>query len=54
MDQSAVYVTVNTTATTVLLTGLSLCEKYEVSVRGYTVAGPGPYSKPVVVEKLCK
>ena len=51
VDQSAVYVTFNTT---VLLTGLSLCEKYEVSVRGYTVAGPGPYSKPIVVEKLCK
>ena len=54
VDQSAVYVTFNTTATTVLLTGLSLCEKYEVSVRGFTLVGPGPYSKPIVVEKLCK
>ena len=54
VDQSEVYMTVNITATTVLLTGLSLCGKYELSVRGYTVAGPGPYSKPIVVEQLCK
>ena len=54
VDQSAVYVTFNTTSTSVLLTRLSLCENYEVSVRAYTVAGPGPYSKPIVLEKLCK
>ena len=54
VDQSAVYLTSNTTATSVLLTRLSQCGNYEVSVRAYTVAGPGPYSKPIVVEKLCK
>ena len=44
--------TFNTTSTSVLLTGLSSCSKYEVSVRGYTVVGPGPYSKPIVVQTL--
>ena len=40
----------NTTKTSELLTGFWMCAKYEVSVRGYTVAGPGPYSKAIVVQ----
>ena len=46
--------TINTTTTYVIVTGLSLCAKYEVSVRGYTVVGPGPYSNPVMVQTLGK
>ncbi|XP_022800122.1 protein sidekick-1-like [Stylophora pistillata] len=42
--------TMNTTKSRVLLTVFWMCAKYEVSVRGYTVAGPGPYSKAVVVQ----
>ncbi|XP_066015596.1 protein sidekick-1-like isoform X3 [Pocillopora verrucosa] len=44
--------TINTTTTYVIVTGLSLCAKYEVSVRGYTAEGPGPYSNPVMVQTL--
>ena len=40
----------NTTKTSVLLTGFWMCAKYEVSVRGYTVAGPGPYSRAIVAQ----
>ena len=40
----------NTTKSSVLLTGFWMCAKYEVSVRGYTVAGPGPYSKAIVAQ----
>lgn len=40
----------NTTKSSVLLTGLWMCAKYDVSVRGYTVAGPGPFSKAIVVQ----
>ena len=40
----------NTTKTSVLLTGFWMCAKYEVPVRGYTVAGPGPYGKAIVVQ----
>ncbi|PFX16979.1 Receptor-type tyrosine-protein phosphatase F [Stylophora pistillata] len=50
--QSGYYSTINATTTYVLLTGLSLCAKYEVYVRGYTTAGPGPYSIPVMVQTL--
>ena len=50
--QSDLYSTFNSTTTDVFLTGLSLCSKYEVTVRGYTVAGPGPYSKPIVAQTL--
>ena len=46
--------TINTTTTYVIVTGLSLCAKYEVSVRGYTAEGPGPYSNPVMVQTLGK
>ena len=46
--------TFNTTSTYVIVTGLSLCAKYEVSVRGYTTVGPGPYSNPVMVQTLGK
>ena len=52
--QSDLYSTFNSTTTDVFLTGFSLCSKHEVTVRGYTVAGPGPYSKPTVVQTLGK
>ncbi|XP_022805719.1 receptor-type tyrosine-protein phosphatase F-like isoform X3 [Stylophora pistillata] len=52
--QFAFHSTINTTITYVLVTGLSLCAKYEVSVRGYTAVGPGPYSRPVMVQTLGK
>ena len=42
----------NTTTTIAVLTGISMCAKYEVSVRGYTAVGPGPYSRPVVLQTL--
>ena len=44
--------TFNTTTTSVVLTGVSMCAEYEVSVRGYTAVGPGPYSRPVVLQTL--
>ena len=46
------YVTLNTSTTEVLLCNLSLCTVYEVAVRAYTIVGPGPYSKPIVVQTL--
>nr|XP_058953353.1 uncharacterized protein LOC131780773 [Pocillopora verrucosa] len=46
--QSSYPSTINTTATYILVTGLSLCAKYAVSVRGYTAVGPGPYSRSVM------
>ena len=52
--QFAFHSTINKTITYVLVTGLSLCAKYEVSVRGYTAVGPGPYSRPVMVQTLGK
>ena len=53
-SQSAYHSAINTTTTYVHVTGLSLCAKYEVSVRGYTAAGPGPYSGPAMVQTLGK
>lgn len=52
--QSDLYSTFNTTTTNVVLTDLSMCGKYEASVRGFTVAGPGPYSRPIVLQTLGK
>jgi len=43
-------ITVNTTATYVILYDLPLCSQYHVSIRAYTKAGPGPYSQPLVLE----
>jgi len=40
----------NTTATFAVLFDLLLCSLYNVSVRAYTKAGPGPYSQPLVLE----
>ena len=40
----------NITATFVVLYDLSLCSQYNVSVRAYTKAGPGPYSEPMVLQ----
>ena len=42
--------TLNTTATFVVLYDLPLCSRYDVSVRAYTKAGPGPYTQPRVLE----
>ena len=42
--------TFNTTATFVVLYDLPLCSQYNVSVRAYTKAGPGPYTRPRVLE----
>ena len=44
--------TFNTTKTEMLLSSLSICSRYEVSVRVFTVAGPGPYSEPLVIQTL--
>ena len=40
-------VTVNTSSTFVFLPGLLICSEYNVSVRAYTGAGPGPYGEPL-------
>ena len=40
----------NTTATFVVLYDLPLCSRYNVIVRAYTKAGPGPYTQPRVLE----
>ena len=42
--------TLNTTATFVVLYDLPLCSRYNVFVRAYTKAGPGPYTQPRVLE----
>ena len=42
--------TLRTTATFVVLYDLPLCSRYNVSVRAYTKAGPGPYTQPNVLE----
>ena len=42
--------TINTTETFVVLSGLQLCSKYNVSVQAYTLAGPGPYSQAIKLE----
>ena len=42
--------TLNRTPTFVVLYDLSLCSQYNVSVRAYTKAGPGPYSQPMVLQ----
>ena len=42
--------TIITTATFVLLYDLPLCSRYNVFVRAYTKAGPGPYTQPSLLE----
>jgi len=49
-SQSELYSRFNTTTTNMVLSGLSICARYEVSVRGFTVVGPGPYSRPTVLQ----
>ena len=46
--------TINTTETFVVLYGLQLCSKYNVSVQAYTLAGPGPYSQAMELETSSK
>lgn len=50
--QPVFYSTFNTTTTDVFLSSLLVCTQYQVSVRGFTAVGPGPYSKPVVLRTL--
>ena len=52
--QSGLYSRFNTTTTIMVLSGLSICAKYEVSVRGYTAVGPGPYSRAIILQTLGK
>ncbi|PFX13901.1 Tyrosine-protein phosphatase Lar [Stylophora pistillata] len=40
----------NTSATFVVLSDFELCSKYDVAVRAYTAAGPGPYGEPSRLE----
>jgi len=42
------------TLTFVVLNGLQICAQYSVSVRAYTVAGPGPYSPSMILETSSK
>jgi len=42
------------TLTFVVLHGLQKCAQYNVSVRAYTVAGPGPYSPSIILETSSK
>ena len=42
------------TLTFVVLHGLQICAQYNVSVRAYTVAGPGPYSPIMILETSSK
>ena len=43
---------INSTKTHVVLNGLSLCAQYNVSVRAFTGAGPGPDSrKPLITSR---
>ena len=46
------YLILNTSTTEVFLSNLLMCTGYEVAVRAYTVVGPGPYSKSIVVQTL--
>lgn len=50
--QPVVYSTFNTTTTDVFLSSLSVCTRYEMSVRGFTAVGPGPYSEPTMLQTL--
>lgn len=52
--QSELYSSFNTTTTNMVLSGLSICAKYEVSIRGYTAVGPGPYSRAIILQTLGK
>lgn len=44
--------TFNTSKTEILLSSLSMCTRYEVSVRAFTEAGPGPYSQSLAIQTL--
>ena len=50
--ESPTYVTLNTITREVLLSSLSICTRYDLAVRAYTMAGPGPYSKSIVFQTL--
>ena len=50
--QPVLYSTLNTTTTDVILSSLSVCTRYEMSVRGFTAVGPGPYSKPRMLQTV--
>jgi len=50
--QSPTYLMLNTTTREVLLSSLSICTRYDLAVRAYTMAGPGPYSKSIAFQTL--
>ena len=50
--ESELYSRFNTTTTNMVLSGLSICAKYEVSIRGFTAVGPGPYSRAIILQTL--
>ena len=43
---------VNTTSLTVVINGLQEYVEYNISVRAFTIIGPGPYSDPVTERTL--
>ena len=50
--ESELYSRFNTITTNMVLSGLSICAKYEVSIRGFTAVGPGPYSRAIMLQTL--
>ena len=44
--------TINATILSVVITGLQEYVEYNISVRAYTIIGPGPYSIPVTERTL--
>ena len=44
--------TINTTNLSAVITGLQEYVEYNMSVRAYTIIGPGPYSDPVTERTL--
>ena len=44
--------TINTTELSANITGLDKYVEYNISVRAYTIIGPGPYSDPVTERTL--
>ena len=44
--------TINTTNLSAVITGLQEYVEYNISVRAYTIIGPGPYSDPVTERTL--
>ena len=47
---TASKIILNSTETFAVLFEMKLCSQYKLSVRAYTSAGPGPYSKALVLQ----